>query len=171
MLLTREPGGSPGAEALRRLLLCGDVAFAPLAETLAMFAARADHVAQAIRPALEAGMWVVCDRYYDSTMAYQGLAGGADPAVITQLSAMLECDPDLTLILDVPVTTTLARLQSRGLAADRFERLGAPFFTAIRAAFATIASGAPERCIVIEAGGAPEAVAERLLSAVRARFA
>lgn len=169
MLLTREPGGSPGGEVLRRLLLGGEVAFAPFAETLLHFAARADHVAQTILPALDAGMWVVCDRYYDSTMAYQGYAGGADRGQIAALSAMLGCDPDLTLVLDVPVEVTVARLAARGAAADRYERLGAPFFAAIRAAFLEIAGSAP-RCAVVDATGDVDSVAARLLEIVRDRL-
>lgn len=170
VLLTREPGGSPGAEALRRLLLAGEVAFSPLAETLAMFAARADHVAQTIRPALAAGMWVVCDRFYDSTMAYQGYGSGADREGIATLAAMLGCTPDLTLVLDVPVEVTLARLRQRGQAADRFERLGAPFFATIRAAFLDIAAREPGRCAVVPAVGEADAIAAALLATLRARL-
>jgi dTMP kinase len=169
VLLTREPGGSPGGEALRRLLLSGEVAFAPLAETLLHFAVRADHVALTVRPALEAGMWVVCDRYYDSTMAYQGYAGGTDRDAIFQLSAMLHCDPDLTLVLDVPVQVTLDRLSARGAAADRYERLGAPFFATIRDAFHAIAAAHP-RCAMIDASGGEDAIAAMLLATVRARL-
>lgn len=171
MLLTREPGGSPGAEALRRLLLSGDVPFSPRAETLAMFAARADHVDQTIRPALDAGMWVVCDRFYDSTMAYQGYGSGADRTTIAALSEMLHCKPDLTLVLDVPVETTLSRLTSRGSAADRFERLGAPFFATIREAFRAIAAAEPDRCAVLSGLGCEDAIAASLLAAVRERLA
>jgi dTMP kinase len=169
VLLTREPGGSPGAELLRGVLLSGAVAFAPLAETLLHFAARADHVAMTIRPALEAGMWVVCDRYYDSTMAYQGHAGGADLTAIRKLSEMLDCVPDLTLVLDVPVEVSLARLARRGTAADRYERLGAPFFAAIRTAFLDIAS-AEARCAVVDAGADEASVAAALWDAVRTRL-
>ncbi len=169
VLLTREPGGSPGGEALRRLLLSGEVAFAPLTETLLHFAVRADHVALTVRPALEAGMWVICDRYYDSTMAYQGYAGGADRDTIAQLSAMLHCDPDLTLVLDVPVQVTLDRLASRGSAADRYERLGAPFFHTIRSAFQAIAAANP-RCATLDATGNEDEIAAALLAAVRARL-
>ena len=110
VLLTREPGGSPGSEVLRELLLSGRIAWSPPAETLLHFAHRAEHVEKTIRPALAAGMWVVCDRFYDSTMVYQGYGLGADRGVIAALIGLLDFPPDLTLVLDVSVATTLHRL-------------------------------------------------------------
>ncbi len=101
VLLTREPGGAPGAETLRRLLLSGEHDWSAAAETLLHFAARAEHIARSIRPALEAGMVVVCDRFADSTMAYQGYGQGADRAAIATLTGLLGLAPDLTLVLDI----------------------------------------------------------------------
>ncbi len=168
---TREPGGAPGAEILRGLLLSGETAWAPLAETLLHYAARAQHVADTIRPALERGDWVVCDRFFDSTMAYQGFGQGADRDTIATLTRLLGITPDLTIVLDVSVETTMARLASRGAASDRYERLGAAFFAAIRDGFRAIAAAEPERCVLLD-GEADEAdVAASVLASVRARLA
>ncbi len=171
VVATREPGGAPGSERLRALLLSGEVAWSPLAETLLHYAARAEHAARTIRPALEAGTWVVCDRFYDSTMAYQGYGQGADRAAIATLTALLGLTPDLTIMLDVSVDTTLARLGRRGAVADRYERLGAAFFARIRDGFHAIAAGEPERCVLLDAEGEEAAVAAAVLAAVRARLA
>ncbi|CAH2604318.1 hypothetical protein RHOA_5560 [Rhodovastum atsumiense] len=170
VLRTREPGGAPGAEALRQLLLEGPVAWDPLAECLLHFAARAEHVAKTIRPALEAGTWVVCDRFFDSTLVYQGWGQGADRAVIAQLVDMLGLRPDLTLVLDVPVEVSMARLAGRGTAADRYERLGAPFFARIREGFLAVAAAEPGRCAVVNAADAMDAVAAQVTDAVRVRL-
>jgi dTMP kinase len=159
VLLTREPGGAPGAEILRTLLLSGDVEWSLPAETLLHFAARAEHVERKIRPALTAGIWVVCDRFYDSTMVYQGFALGGDRAAITALSAMLGLRPDLTIVLDVDVPTAVARLRARGTLADRYERLGADFFSRVRAGFLAVAAAEPERCVVVPADADAETVA------------
>jgi dTMP kinase len=171
VVATREPGGAPGSERLRALLLSGEVAWSPLAETLLHYAARAEHAARTIRPALEAGTWVVCDRFYDSTMAYQGYGQGADRAAIATLTALLGLTPDLTIMLDVSVDTTLARLGRRGAVADRYERLGAAFFARIRDGFHAIAASEPERCVLLDAEGEEAAVAAAVLAAVRARLA
>lgn len=170
VLLTREPGGTPGAEALRSLLLAGGFDWAPLAETLLHFAARADHVAQVIRPALEAGRWVVCDRFSDSTMVYQGAGQGADVADIAALAAMLRLQPDLTLVLDVPVEVSIARMTRRGIAPDRYERLGAAFFARLRQGFIDVAEADPRRCVLLAADGEADAVAEAIGQAVRTRL-
>jgi dTMP kinase len=170
VLATREPGGSPGAERLRGLLLGGEIDWSLPAEVLLHFAARADHVEQTIRPALEAGRWVVCDRFADSTMVYQGYGQGADRSAIATLTAMLGLTPDLTLVLDVSVATSLVRLASRGTAADRYERLGADFFTRIRKGFCAVAAAAPERCVLIDGEGDAAGVAARVLDAVRERL-
>ncbi len=166
MLRTREPGGTPGAERLRALLLDGDFAWSPGAETLLHFATRSEHVARSLRPALEAGIWVVCDRFADSTMAYQGWGQGADRRRIAALTAMLDLQPDLTLVLDVTVPTSLARLAGRGSAADRYERLGAPFFARIRDGFRAIAAAEPDRCRLIDAEADADTVAAHVLAAV-----
>lgn len=169
-ILTREPGGTPGAEALRRLLLSGDIAWSLPAETLLHFAARADHVERVIRPALRRGCWVVCDRFYDSTMVYQGYGQGADRRHIAQLSAQIDLVPDLTIVLDVPVETSLARLAGRGAAADRYERLGAAFFARVRDGFREVARADPGRCVLIEASGGKAETAARVWEAVARRL-
>ena len=170
VLLTREPGGAPGAEHLRGLLLGGPIDWSAPAETLLHFAARAEHVARTIRPALEAGIWVVCDRFADSTMVYQGWGQGADRAAIATLTGMLGLRPDLTLVLDVAVETTLARLARRGAAADRYERLGAGFFATIREGFLAVAAAEPARCVVVDGEPGEDAVADAVLAAVRGRL-
>ncbi len=170
MLRTREPGGAPGAERLRGLLLDRDAAWAPFAETLLHFAARAEHVERTIRPALAAGMWIVCDRFADSTMAYQGYGLGGDRAAITALTAMLGVRPDLTLVLDVPVATSVARLRGRGGQLDRYEKLGEDFFARIRQGFRAIAAADPDRCVLLDADGDEEAVAERIWGVVTEKF-
>lgn len=169
VLATREPGGAPGAERLRELLLSGEIDWSLPAETLLHFAARAEHVARTIRPALAAGTWVVCDRFADSTMAYQGYAQGGDRGAIAALTDMLGLRPDLTLVLDVDVPDALARLAARGTAADRYERLGADFFARVRDAFRTIAAVDPGRCVLIPADAPAEIVAARVWDAVRER--
>lgn len=171
VLTTREPGGAPGAEKLRELLLSGEIAWSLPAETLLHFAARAEHIACTIRPALDAGTWVVCDRFADSTMAYQGYAQGGDRAAIATLTAMLGLRPALTLVLDLDVPASLDRLAGRGTAADRYERLGADFFARVRDAFRTIAASDPARCILIPAEAAPEVVAARIWAVVQERLA
>ena len=171
VLRTREPGGTPGAEALRTLLLSGYIAWSLPAETLLHFAARADHVAKVIRPALEAGQWVVCDRFTDSTMVYQGYGQSGDRAAIAALSAMLGLVPDLTLILDVSVAVSLARLATRAEAADRYERLGAAFFARIRDGFRAVAAADPARCVRIDAEQPEPLVAAAIWDSVRARLA
>jgi dTMP kinase len=170
VLLTREPGGAPGAEHLRGLLLGGSIDWSAPAETLLHFAARAEHVERTIRPALDAGIWVVCDRFADSTMVYQGWGQGADRAAIATLTGMLGLRPDLTLVLDVAVETTLARLARRGTAADRYERLGAGFFATIREGFLAVAAAEPARCVVLDGEPDEDAVAEAVLAAVRGRL-
>lgn len=170
VLLTREPGGAPGAEHLRGLLLGGAFDWSAPAETLLHFAARAEHVERTIRPALEAGIWVVCDRFADSTMVYQGWGQGADRAAIATLTGMLAVRPDLTLVLDVAVATTLARLARRGAAADRYERLGAGFFATIREGFLAVAAAEPGRCVLIDGEPDEDAVAAWVLAAVRGRL-
>jgi dTMP kinase len=170
VLRTREPGGAPGAEVLRALLLSGELAWSLPAETLLHFAARAEHVEHSIRPALAAGTWVVCDRFADSTMVYQGHAQGGDRAAIAALTDMMHLRPDLTVVLDVDVPTTLARLRTRGAAADRYERLGEAFFVRVREGFAAVAAADPARCVMLPADGTPEAVAAELWSIVRVRL-
>lgn len=174
-LLTREPGGSPGAEVIRYVLLSG--AAKPLgSETEAMLfaAARGDHVAEAIRPALARGAWVVCDRFIDSTRVYQGTLGGVDERVIRALEGVAVGDtiPDLTLILDVPAELGLARARERRTreAADRFEAESFEFHARLRAAFQILALNEPKRCVLIDGRGRPQDVARAVWDAVGARF-
>ncbi len=153
VLRTREPGGAPGAEILRDLLLSGTVSWSAPAEALLHFAARAEHVEQSIRPALAAGMWVVCDRFADSTMAYQGYGQGADRAMIATLTGLIGLVPDVTIVLDVSNAVGLARLHTRGGGADRYERLDTAFHARVNEGFRAIARSAPERCVMIPADG------------------
>ena len=157
MLSTREPGGSPGAETLRGLLLSGQYDWSPAAETLLHFAARADHVSRSIRPALRAGMIVVCDRFYDSTMAYQGYGQGADRKQIAALIRLLGIVPDLTVVLDVSEAVAGHRMALRGRLADRYDRLGMAFHGRVAAGFRAIAAAEP-RCVMVSADPDADAV-------------
>ena len=143
ILRTREPGGSPGAELLRGVLLGGSIDWSPRAETLLHFAARAEHVAKTIQPALDAGTWVVCDRFFDSTLAYQGYGQGADRTFIAELIRLLGMAPDLTLVLDVAESVADDRRRARGVDADRYERLDAAFHARVREGFREIAAAEP----------------------------
>lgn len=177
VVATREPGGSPGAEAIRDLVLKGEAdRWSPTTETLLMYGARRDHIERTILPALERGAWVVCDRFADSTRAYQGGAGGVDPAFISALETYLLADvrPDLTLVFDLPVEVGLARAEafaaSAGHAETRFESKGLAFHERLRAAFLTIAAAEPGRCAVIDAAGDIETVETRVWEAVSDRL-
>ncbi len=165
-LLTREPGGSPGAEHLRSLLLAGEAPLAPQAETLLHFAARADHLARTILPALAAGFWVVCDRFTDSTMAYQGYGLGADRAFIARLTELVGVAPQLTLVLQVSEAVGAARLRHRGVRPDRYERLDPAFHARVRAGFRAIAEAEPARCRLIDADGTAAEVHWRILGVI-----
>ena len=169
---TREPGGTPGAEQIRALLTTGAAdRWTPESEALLLYAARADHVARLIRPALDRGAWVVCDRFSDSTHAYQGAGHGMDPAVLDALhhAALGDFGPDLTLILDLPPEVGLARAAQRGGEA-RFESLPADFHARLRHGFLAIAEAEPERCVVIDATQPAEAVNAAVQHAVRGRL-
>ena len=166
VLRTREPGGSPGSERLRGLLLGGEIDWSSRAETLLHFAARVEHVEKTIRPARAAGMWVVCDRFADSTLAYQGFGQGADHAFILALTGLVGLVPDVTLMLDVPDAVGAARLRGRGGAADRYEKLDAAFHARVNAGFRAIAAAAPERCVVVPADGAIATVHAAIMAAV-----
>jgi dTMP kinase len=177
VVVTREPGGSPGAEKLREVILSGKAApFGPAGEAILFSAARIDHIDRTIEPALAGGAWVICDRFADSTRAYQGAAGKLDPALIVSLErvAVGAVKPDLTLMLDLPPETGLRRAASRrgpGETVDRFERESAGFHETLRQAFLDIARAEPRRCAVIDANQAPEAVAEAIWACVRERLA
>ena len=166
VLRTREPGGSPGAEVLRGLLLGGTVDWSPRAETLLHFAARAEHVAQTVQPALAAGTWVVCDRFFDSTLAYQGYGQGADRGFIASLIGLLGIAPDLTLILDVPEAVAAERMRRRGGEADRYERLDAAFHGRVRQGFRDIATAEPRRCVLLDASRDIQAVHTAIMAVV-----
>jgi dTMP kinase len=169
-VLTREPGGTPGAEAIRTLLLDPTSEIAPLADTLLHFAARADHVARVIRPAIERGAVVICDRFYDSTMAYQGFGMGVDVGVIATLVRLIGLIPDVSLFLELPEVEAKQRLLARGLAADRYDLMGAEIRARIANGFVSIAAAEPERCVVIDAAPAPELVEAAIFGAVTSRL-
>jgi len=173
ILATREPGGSAGAEEIRGLLLGGGVGRWDLVtEALLMMAARRDHVERTVRPALAAGVWVVSDRFEDSTRAYQGAGSGLDPNIIGDLSR-IACEglaPDLTLILDLPVSMGRARAAARHAGADRFEQRDDAFHERVRAGFLAIAAAEPGRCAVIDATAAPAEVASAIRAVVQARL-
>ena len=169
-LSTREPGGAPNAEFLRAIILSGAHDFAPLTETLLHVAARAEHLARTIRPALAAGQWVLCDRFFDSTDAYQGFGQGADRATIAALARLIDPHPDLTLILDVSEATAAARQAARGRAADRYDRLGPGFHARVAAGFRQIAAENPGRCVLIDANADEATVAAAILHAATTRL-
>lgn len=174
VVTTREPGGSPGAEAIRDLVLRGAAdRWSPITETLLMYAARRDHIERVIRPALERGAWIVCDRFADSTRAYQGAAGGVDMDLISALEAQVLGDvrPDLTLVFDLPAEIGLERAHARAGAEMRFESKGMDFHRRLREAFRAIAEAEPSRCVLIDATATIEAVEAAVWSAVAARFA
>ena len=169
VLLTREPGGAPGAELIRETLLHGPVAFTPEAETLLHFAARFEHLSRAILPALAAGGIVVCDRFTDSTLAYQGYGHGVAPARIAALAAMLPARPDVTFILDVSPAVAARRLSARSRPTDRYEALDGAFHARVRAGFRAIAAAEPARCVSLDADADPAAVAGAIRAALAAR--
>lgn len=174
VVATREPGGSPGAESIRALVLNGSAdRWSPVTETLLMYAARRDHIERVIRPALDRGAWVVCDRFADSTRAYQGVAGGADPALIAALETHVLEDvrPDLTLVFDFPPQAGLARAMARPGAEMRFESKGMGFHERLREAFLAIAEAEPDRCAVIAADDTIEAVEAAVWATAQARLA
>jgi len=154
VVTTREPGGSEGAEEIRRLLVEGAVdRWDRVSEALLHYAARRDHVERLIRPALDRGDWVVCDRFADSTKAYQGYGHGLDRKLIESLHnlSLGDLKPNLTLILDLPVETGLARAGSRGDNENRYERMADGFHQRLRDGFVDIAQREPGRCAVIDA--------------------
>jgi dTMP kinase len=165
---TREPGGSPGAEAIRALLLQGEEErWTPEAEALLFAAARADHVGRTIRPALDAGMWVLSDRFLDSSIAYQGGAGGVGSATIRQLHDIGSRGflPDRTLLLQMPAEAAAERAAQRdGNAGDRIGSRDTAYHADVAAAFRAIAEEEPERFRIVDACGSAEEVTERLIA-------
>ena len=170
VLETREPGGSPGAEAIRSLLLQGDEQrWTPEAEALLFAAARADHVARTIRPALKAGKWVLTDRFVDSSIAYQGGAGGLGLDRIRALHAFGSHGflPDRTLLLTLAPEAAAARARSRdGGGADRIGARGADYHGRVAAAFEALAQAEPERFRIVDAAGDPDDVTARMVAAI-----
>jgi dTMP kinase len=173
-IVTREPGGSPGAEIIRNLVLSGmGKLLGADAETLLFAAARDDHVHTVIKPALEQGIWVLCDRFADSTRAYQGRLGNVLPGVLNALERVTIGDlkPDLTVILDVPVEVGMQRAAARrgSGAPDRFEAEDVGFHQKLRDAYRDIAASDPQRCVVIDADADVNTVAAGVWTALRDR--
>ena len=172
-LATREPGGTPRAERIRALLLePGEARWEPATEVLLHFAARVENVARTIEPALAAGRIVICDRFSDSTLAYQGYGAGAPIPLIRAIAdaALGGFRPDLTLILDVDPELGLARTRARSTARDRYESQPLDFHRRVREGFLELAADASDRCVVLDAAPAEDAVAEAVLGEVAARF-
>ncbi len=169
VITTREPGGAPGAEAIRRLLVEGETGrWDPLAEALLHAAARRTHLVETVWPALVRGTWVISDRFADSTAAYQGYGLGLPGETLRRLHRLVTdgFQPALTLILDLPVDVGLARAGKRGGGEDRYERMGTAFHERLRKGFLEIAHANADRCRVIDASGTPEAVESAILAAV-----
>src|SRR6478752_10615901 len=171
-IVTREPGGSPGAEIIRHLVLSGmGKLLGPEAETLLFAAARDDHVRTLIQPALNQGLWVLCDRFSDSTRAYQGRLGQVSPDVLNAMQRVTIGDlkPDLTIILDIPVEVGLKRAAARRGSGvpDRFEAEDIQFHQDLRDAYRQIAAEDPQRCALIDANGSPDAVSAEVWAALR----
>jgi len=170
VLVTREPGGTPFAEAVRAAVLDprhGDLG--AMTQALAHWAARLDHWENTIAPALAKGTWVLCDRFADSTLAYQGYGLGVDREHLAALHrlALGTVRPDLTLILDLPVEEGLARARQRGRT-DRYEAMDHGFHERLRAGFLAIARAEPDRCVVLDGAAAPERVHAKVMAAVTA---
>ena len=173
LVTTREPGGSPGAEEIRGLLVTGETGrWSPVTEALLHTAARRDHLERRVWPALEAGNWVLCDRFFDSTMAYQGYGLGLGRALVEtlQTAALGGFRPDLTLILDIEVETGLRRAVARHGGEDRYERMDIGFHQRLRDGFLDIARREPERCAVVDADADLDTVQARIRDAVSSRL-
>lgn len=177
LMVTREPGGSPGAEAVRHVLLSGSAEpFGPEMEAILFAAARSDHVEQVIRPAVQRGEIVLCDRFIDSSRVYQGVTGGLDPALMAEIErvAINGMMPDLTIILDLDPVEGLRRAVARrgkGEGADRFEKETLDIHKRRRAAFLAIAEQEPNRCVVIDAAQPPDVVEDAITESVFAALA
>jgi dTMP kinase len=173
-VVTREPGGTPLAERIREIVLNSrGEAVPPIAELLLMFAARAVHVANHIEPNLQAGRWVLCDRFVDATYAYQGGGRRLSKDAVRQLEVMVlgARRPDLTILLDAPVELALQRAMQRnaGAATDRFESERSEFFERVREAYCERAAAEPDRIAVVDAGQSVEQVALQILDLLQAR--
>ncbi len=173
-VITREPGGSSGAEEIRNLLVNGEPGrWDALTETLLLYAARADHVARTIKPAMEQGRWVLCDRFADSSYAYQGAGRGLDRETVRRIESVAIDDfkPDLTFVLDLPAEEGLKRANARASTESRFEQFDIGFHERLRQAFLDIARRSPDRCRVIDAAADENTVAQAIWKATAARFA
>ena len=173
VVLTREPGGSPAAELLRETLYGPSAPhWAPVPETLLLFAARAAHLEETIRPALTRGAWVICDRFNDSTLAYQGVLGGVDKTFLSDLAArVIGADhPDLTFMLDLDPAVSRARAEQRGEVLTRYDSAPPAFHASLRAAFLEIAKTNPDRCRVLDAAAGPEQLAQQAFETIARRF-
>ncbi|MCB2096543.1 MAG: dTMP kinase [Parvularculaceae bacterium] len=171
--LTREPGGSENAETIRALLVEGAAdRWSPMTEALMMYAARADHLEEVIRPALSRGEVVISDRFADSTMAYQGIAGALGESAVKNLHDLVvgADDPDITIILDVPVDVGLTRAGGRGARESRFESKGAAYHDRVRQAFLKIARDNPKRCVIIDAAKDENAVFQSVAEAIEKKL-
>ena len=176
VVMTREPGGTPRAERIRELVLATSAEpMPPVCELLLMFAARSSHIENVIRPALNRGDWVLCDRFTDATYAYQGAGRGVDTKQIATLEQLVQGDlrPDLTLLLDAPVEVALARAKSRNLAlavTDRFEQEQRAFFERVRQGYLARAQQHPARFAVIDATASLDTVEAAIRTTVQARL-
>lgn len=171
-IVTREPGGSPGAEIIRHLVLSGmGKLLGPEAETLLFAAARDDHVKTVIQPALNQGTWVLCDRFFDSTRAYQGRLGQVAPGVLNAMQRVTIGDlkPDLTIILDIPVEVGMQRAAARRATGvpDRFEAEDVKFHQDLREAYKQIAAEDPQRCVLIDANAPADVISDQVWKALR----
>ncbi len=174
VVLTREPGGAPGAEEIRKLLVDGEPGrWDGVTEALLHFAARREHLVRTVFPALDRGAWVVSDRFADSTMAYQGYGHGLDRALIARMYAEVVGDfhPGLTIILDLPAEAGLARAGERAAGGTRYERMGLDFHRRLRDGFLEIARGDAARCAVVDATSGVEEVSAAINAIVRERLA
>lgn len=173
VVTTREPGGAPGAEEIRKLLVNGAPdRWSPISEALLNNAARAEHLDKTVFPALEAGQWVISDRFADSTLAYQGYGHGLARQALDHISSAVLGDfkPDLTIIFDLDLKTGLKRAGARGQGEDRFERMGQDFHERLRQGFLQIARDEPNRCVVIDASDTIEQVAAAIKIVVSERL-
>ena len=173
VVTTREPGGTPNAEAIRELVLAHKAdGWTPLSDVFLMMAARADHIAGLIEPALASGDWVICDRFSDSTRVYQGIVGGLSDDLITDLHdrALGDTRPDLTLVFDVDPQIGLARVDARAEEKTRFDAQSMAFHRAVRSGFLDIARAEPERCVVIDASAEPDTVTDAVWNAIASAF-
>jgi len=173
VITTREPGGAPSAEQIRTLLVTGDIdRWQPMTEALLNYAARVEHVAQTVEPALNAGTWVLSDRFADSTIAYQGYGHGINLQKLADLHQIVLGDfkPDLTIILDLSVKDGLCRAINRGDSEDRYERMGSDFHNRLRDGFLEIANAETDRCVIIDATKSINVVRQSVLFAMYSKF-